>query len=195
MSQSNRRLSRPGLPGQRQSGSEGGRKGSPEPEFLVVGRIIRPHGIRGDLAMKVLTDYPERLPDRKTLYLGPSFQPYQVARVRPHRDGVIIQFEGIRTRDTAETLRDMLVHVHIDDAVPLEEDEYYQFQIYGLRVETEDGQILGELTDILETGANDVYVVTNQQGIEILLPVIPEVIRKVDVDEGVIIVTLLDGLL
>jgi 16S rRNA processing protein RimM len=94
----------------------------------------------------------------------------------------------------AEGLREQFVHVHVDDAVPLEDGEYYLFQIEGIQVVTEDGESLGHLSGLLETGANDVYVITTPEGDEILLPVIPDVIKKVDVPGGVMIVHLLEGL-
>jgi 16S rRNA processing protein RimM len=195
MGQTHRRASRPKPNKRYHSGSAGGTKGSPEPEFLVVGRIIKPHGIRGDLAMKVITDYPERLPEIETLYVGPAFEPYQVKRVRFHAGGTLMLFKGVEDRNAAELLRGMLVYVHIDDAVPLEEGEYYLFQIIGAQVVTGDGRVIGTLTDFLETGANDVYVITSPDNKEILIPVIPEVIKQVDVDKKVVTINLLDGLL
>ncbi len=195
MGQTHRRASRPKPNKRYHSGSAGGTKGSPEPEFLVVGRIIKPHGIRGDLAMKVITDYPERLPEIDTLYVGPAYEPYKVKRVRFHAGGTLMLFEEVEDRNAAELLRGMMVYVHIDDAVPLEEGEYYLFQIIGAQVVTGDGLVLGTLTDLLETGANDVYVITAPDGEEILIPAIPEVIRRVDANKKVITISLLDGLL
>jgi 16S rRNA processing protein RimM len=174
------------------SGSEGS---ASEPEFLVVGQIVRPHGIRGEVGMKIITAYPERLSQIETLFVGPGHQPYPVKRMRRHMDGMIIHLEGVLDRDEAETLRGMLVHIHIDDAVPLEEGEYYLFQIEGIRVVADTGQELGRLTDLIETGANDVYVITTSDNQEILLPAIPEVIQRVDTVAGVMTVHLLEGLI
>jgi len=145
--------------------------------------------------MKVLTAYPERLLSIPKLYLGDEYRPYRVGRMRRHAEGMLIFFDGVKDRDAAEALRGLMVHIHIDDAVPLEDGEYYLFQIEGIRVVTEDGTELGRLTDLLETGANDVYVVTAADGREVLLPVIPDVIRNVDVDAQVMTVRLIEGLL
>jgi 16S rRNA processing protein RimM len=145
--------------------------------------------------MKLMTAYPERLSQIGTLYVGPEYQPRLVKRMRRHSGGMILHFEGMADRDAAETLRGMFVHIHIDDAIPLEEGEYYLFQIEGIQVITDTGQVLGHLTDLIETGANDVYVITSPDGQQVLLPAIPEVIQKVDVVAGVMTVHLLEGLL
>lgn len=160
-----------------------------------MGQIVRPHGVRGEVGMKLLTAYPEHLFDVETLYLGEDYEPRQVTRMRRHSEGMIIHFSGMGDRDAAEELRGLMVHVHIDDAVPLEDGEYYLFQIEGIRVVTDTGDELGRLTGLLETGANDVYVVTRPDGGEVLLPVIPDVILKVDVAAQVMTVHLIDGLM
>lgn len=177
------------------SGSGGEQTGSSEPEFLIVGQIVRPHGVRGEVGMKLLTAYPERLPAIETLYLGEAYQPYQVSRMRRHSEGMLIQFRGVNDRNDADVLRGLMVHIHIDNAVPLEDGEYYLFQIEGIRVVTDAGDELGRLTGLLETGANDVYVVTTPEGREVLLPAIPDVIRNVDVSAQIMTVHLIDGLI
>lgn len=145
--------------------------------------------------MKTITDYPERLLDIETLYLGPDYDPFDVVRIRPHSEGMIILFDGIDDRDSAEDLRGLMAHVHIDDAVPLDEGEHYLYEIEGIRVVTDGGQELGRLTGVVETGANDVYVITSAEGREVLLPAIPDVIVKVDAEAQVMTVHLIDGLL
>jgi 16S rRNA processing protein RimM len=144
--------------------------------------------------MTLLTDYPDHLLTVPTLYLGAHRQPRRVARMRRHRDGMVVLFDSVADRDQAELLRDQEVFVHIDDAVPLEEGEYYLFELQGIRVVADTGEELGRLTGVLETGANDVYVVTTGDNQELLLPVIPQVILKVDIPGGLMIVHLLEGL-
>jgi 16S rRNA processing protein RimM len=195
MGRSRRRPSRHSSDGQPEPGSTSQSAGSPEPEYLIVGEIIRPHGVRGDVAMKSLTAYPERLGDIETLYVGEDFTPYQVKRIRPHQAGMIILFQGLSDRDQAEELRGEMVRIHMDDAVPLEDGEYYLFQIEGIRVVTDEGQELGHLTDYIETGANDVYIITTPEGSEVLIPAIPDVIRQVDLEAHVMTIRLLDGLI
>lgn len=165
-----------------------------EPQFLIVGRIVRPHGVRGEMAMLLMTDYPERLSRLKTLYIGEQHVGHTVKSIRPHRKGMLLAFDEVLDRDHAEQYRDEFVFVAIAQAVPLEEGEYYLYQIEGIRVIADTGEELGHITSLIETGANDVYVVKTGNGKEILLPVIPEVIRSVDVQNRVMIVHLLDGL-
>jgi 16S rRNA processing protein RimM len=169
-------------------------KQQPEPRFLAIGRIVRPHGVRGEVQMEILTDYPEHVADIPAVYVGPQRHRYEVKRARLHKKRLLLHLKGINDRDAAETLRGQLVEVAIEDAVPLEVDEYYEFQLVGLDVETEEGQELGELVGILDTmGANDVYVVHGLYG-EILLPAIEDVVREVDLEAGRMIVHLLPGL-
>ena len=175
----------------RRSGSEQ----PSEPEYLLVGRITRPHGVRGDVQMKLHTAYPERLAEAKRLFVGREHKPHDVETIRSHRAGLIVRFAGFNDRDAADALRNRDVYVHLDDAIPLEDGEYYLFQIEGMRVVTDTGEELGRLTDFFETGANDVYIVTTAEGKEILLPAIPDVILKVDVPAGVMTVHLLKGLI
>ncbi|NLH08793.1 MAG: 16S rRNA processing protein RimM [Chloroflexi bacterium] len=162
---------------------------------MIVGRVVRPHGVRGEIAMKVLTDYPERLADVEMLYVGPNHEPYTVEHVRSHKIGRLIKFKEVNDRDEAEALRELFVHVHISDAVPLEEGEYYLYQLEGMKVVTDEGVELGVLTGYIETGANDVYIITTPEGKEILIPAIPDVIKNVDLEAKAMTVTLLEGLI
>lgn len=172
----------------------------PEPPFLLLGRILRPHGIRGEVRIEVLTAYPERIGPQSRIYLGadPADRrravAYTVVHARPHQEYLILKLEGINDRSAADLLRAQYVMVALEDAVPLEEGEFYLFQAIGLQVYTDAGEHLGQVTDVLETGANDVYVVHGARG-EILLPAIDECVLRVDIAAQRMTVHLLDGLL
>jgi 16S rRNA processing protein RimM len=172
---------------------------TPEPRYLVVGRVLRPHGVRGDLRVEIITGSPERLGQHDHFYLAHPDSPeevrrYPVEEVRLHKDSLLLKLEGCDDCNEAELLRDMLVQVPIEEAVPLEEGEYYHFQIVGVQVETESGEWLGQVMEVLETGANDVYVVRGPRG-EVLLPAIEDVVRKLDIEEKRMVVHLLPGML
>jgi 16S rRNA processing protein RimM len=171
-----------------------------EPAFLLLGQVLRPQGVRGEVRINILTAYPERIIPGSVVYLSrdpddpDSAVEYVVAKVRSHQQYLILLFEGIHDRNEADLLRENYVMVALEDAVPLDEDEFYLYQAIGLKVFTEEGENLGEVIEILETGANDVYLVQGPRG-EILLPSIDEVIIDIDVDGGTMTVHLIDGLL
>lgn len=167
----------------------------PEPQYLAAGRILRPHGVRGELRVEVLTDYPEHFVALKVLYLGSQRQVHQVVSARIHKQHVLLKLQGCDDRDAADALRGSVVYVAISDAIPLEEAEYYEYQLEGLDVVTDEGEPLGELVEVLSVpGANDVFVVHGPQG-EILIPAIEDVVLDIDLDAGRMVIRLLPGLL
>jgi len=163
------------------------------PEFLVVGRVLRPHGVRGELLLEALTDSPGPLNGVDTVYLGDAAAPYPLAGAHLHRGRLLIRLQDCADRDAAEAFRGQLVQIRIGDAAPPPPGSYYYHQIVGLAVVTEEGEALGEVTEILETGSNDVYVVSGPSG-EILLPALTSVILKVDLEAKRMTVHLLEGL-
>ena len=166
----------------------------PEPLYLAVGRVARPHGVRGELRVELLTEFPERLATRERVYVGPEQRAYQVAEVRLHQRVALMRLVGCENRDAAEALRGALVYVAVEEAVPLEQDEYYEHQIEGLEVHTEEGQRLGEVVEVFTApGANDVLVVHGPRG-ELLIPVIEDVIVAVDIEAGHIVIRVVPGL-
>lgn len=172
--------------------------GSPpigEPEYLVVGFLRRPHGLKGEIVMDVHSDFPERLKTGLTLYVGEDYAPMTLASRRPHQDGLLVRFRGVKTPEEAGYYRNTWVYVPSADRPPLPPGEYYHHQLLGIAVITDEGQNLGVLTDILETGANDVYVVQGVDGREILLPAIPAVIIDIQVADRIMRVHPLDGLI
>jgi 16S rRNA processing protein RimM len=165
-----------------------------EPSFLAVARVRRPFGIRGELLLEILTDFPSRLSQYETLYAGDERRPYAVDSVRRHGEEMLLLLKNIHGRDEAERLRGKIFSIRVDDLPPLPKGVYYLHQIEGLEVFTEQGERLGRVKEILKTGANDVYVVQGDKG-EILLPAIPQVIRAVRLEEKRIVVRLMEGLL
>jgi 16S rRNA processing protein RimM len=170
------------------------------PDYLLLGEILRPHGVAGEVRMRILTAYPERLSELETVYLadntdGTDATEYLLESVRMHQGYALMKFEDVGDRDEADRLRQLYVMIAVEDAVPLEEGEFYLYQLIGLEVETEEGQPLGNITEVIETGANDVYVVNGAAYGEVLIPVTEETIVKTDIDAGKIVVKLPEGLL
>jgi len=171
--------------------------GSPpvgEPEYLVVGFLRRPHGVKGEILMDMHTDFPERLKTGMTVFLGDDRQPMVLTSRRPHAKGMLIRFRGVKTPEDAGLYRNTWVYVPTANRPELPDGEYYHHQLIGLNVVTDEGRELGTLTDIIETGANDVYVVRDADGRETLLPAIPAVVLEVQLADRQMRVHLLDGL-
>lgn len=157
--------------------------GSPrpgEPVFLAVGFLRRPHGIQGEILMEVLTDFPDRLRSGKLVYIGENHQPLHITHKRSQDQALLLTFAGIDTPEAAGNLRNQRVYIKADVLPELPEGEYYHHQLLGLKVINEDGLEVGTLTEIIETGANDVYVATSVEGKETLFPAIESVILDVD---------------
>ena len=170
--------------------------GSPngEPVYLTVGFLRRPHGVQGEIIMDLHTDFPERMKRGRKLFVGEDHQPMTLTSVRPHQSGLLVKFKGVETPEDAGAFRNHWVYVQSKDAPPLPEGRLYQHELFGFQVVDEAGSLLGELVEILETGANDVYVVRSDSGKEILLPAIPSVILDIDAGRRFMKVHLLEGL-
>jgi 16S rRNA processing protein RimM len=171
------------------------------PPYLLIGEVLRPHGIRGEVRMRLLTAYPERIATLGTVWLAesldaPTREAYQVEGMRMNPPYGLLKLKGIDDRTIAERLRGLMVMIDIDHAVPLEEGEFYLYQLIGLEVVQADGEPLGTLTDVLEAaGANDVYIVDSPVYGEVLIPVTPHTIIRTDMDARRLTVQLPEGLL
>ncbi len=161
--------------------------------FLAIGRVVAPRGVRGELKVAIETDTPERFLRTSRVFMGEDHKVYTVRTARLHQGNALLRLAGIETRDDAEAWRNAYVYVSLEDAVPLDDGEYYHHQIEGLRVRTTEGEDLGRVTEVLQTGANDVWVVRGRGG-EVLIPALKDVIVGVDLDAGAVTVALPEGL-
>lgn len=171
----------------------------PEPRFLAVGQVAGAHGLRGEIKVTVLTEDPERFARLSQVWLGRDEQqptPWPLEAYRLHKGRALLKLAGCDDRAMAESLRQHLVLVPLEEAIPLEEDEYYEHQIIGLEVWTASGERLGEVDEILYTGANEVYVVRSDRPgqRELLIPAIEEVVIEVDLEAGRLTIEPLEGL-
>lgn len=162
--------------------------------YIAIGRIATAHGIHGEVRVELHTDFPERFAPQVKLFMGEMLTPATIEYARPHKGQMLIKFVDFETRNEAETLRNQWLFVPEDEAVELEADTYWVHDIIGLQVQTENGEPLGTVTDVLFTGANEVYVVAEPNGKELLLPAIADVVQTVDLNAGVITVRLLPGM-
>lgn len=154
-------------------------------ERLTIAEVLKPQGIRGELKIKTFTDFPEDVKAFKTVYIDDT--PYKILSFRVGNDGAAyVGLRGVPDRNAAETLRGKLLKGEREDAPPLEEGRYYIVDILGLSCETEAGEVLGKVTDI-QNLASDVYTI-EKAGKRILFPAVKGVIKRVDIENGKLVV-------
>ncbi len=166
-------------------------------QYLRVGVITTTHGLKGELKIYPTVDDPKRFLDLKgvLLRLNKKERALEVEKVRFFKQMVIVKFKGLDRIEDVEAFRRGELYVSRENAVPLAEGEYYIGDLIDMEVRTTDGEVLGTLTDVMETGANDVYVVQSKKYGEILIPAIKQCIITVDVESARMVVDLLPGLL
>ena len=163
-------------------------------DVIVIGRIVAPIGIRGEVKVIVLTDFPERFGVGNELVIRLPNGESKLVKIesgRRHKDGLTLRLEGIGTRNDAEALRDSEFVIDKSELAELPEGEFYVFDIIGLKVVTDDGRECGEVTEVLQTGANDVYVTSTG----LCIPALKNVVAKVDFDKGEMVIRPVPGLL
>lgn len=172
--------------------------------WIVIGEVVGTQGNRGEIKVIPHTEFPERFAQMASVRLFSEHQenPYEVFQLessRFHKDALILKLEGVNSISEATQLRGMLIKVNEEELMPLPAGRFYIHQLVGLNCLSTDGQNLGTIVDVLQTGANDVYVVKPNPGItrlkEILIPVIPDVVIEIDPEQSRVLVDLLDGLL
>lgn len=166
-------------------------------QYLEIGQIVNTFGIKGMVKVVPFTDNVERFDELKKVYVVNKKirKEYEVQEVKYHKNMVLIKFKGIEKVEEAEALRNFYLEIDRKDAKPLEEGVYYIVDLLGLDVYTDKGTLLGKVDDIYNTGSNDIYVVKDEQGKQVLLPATSEVIKQVDLENKKITVHLLKGLI
>ena len=166
-------------------------------KYLEIGQIVNTFGIKGMVKVKPFTDDIKRFDKLETIYIEQQKvkKEYQIEEVKYHKNMVLIKFKGIDTIEKAEELRQNYILIDRDKEEPLEEGVYYIVDLIGLEVYTDEGIFLGKVDDIFNTGSNDVYVVKDELGKEILLPGIQEVLKNIDLEGKKITVHLIPGLI
>jgi len=158
-----------------------------EPTYLAIGR--------GEVKVDILTDFPERFEHMTSFYLGDERErePVTVLSSRFHGKHALLQLKGYPDRTAAERLRGLWLYIPLTEAMPLEEDEFYEHEVVGSRVETQEGELLGHIREVLFTGSNEVFVVQGSDG-DLLVPVTRDVVLEIDVPDGRVMVSLPPGL-
>lgn len=167
-------------------------------EFLEIGQIVNTFGIKGMVKVKPFTDdVIARYDNLKKVYIEihKSKKQYEIEEVKYHKDMVLIKFKGIDKIEEAELLRNAYLKVDRKDEPELEEGTYYIVDLLGLDVYSDEGNLLGKVDDIYNTGSSDIYVVKDELGKQILLPGISDVIKEINLEEGRIVVHIIKGLI
>jgi len=170
-----------------------GRREEVRPGFVAVGVVARPFGIRGELLVDVLADDLRYLSPGRTVYIGA--RPWVIEGCRLHQGRAIVKLAGVDDRNQAEGFRALYLEVPEEELAPLEEGEYYYYQLVGLRVRTTAGTDLGRVVRVMATGGgNQVLLVMGPLG-EVLVPAVDDFVREVDLERGLILVEEAPGLL
>lgn len=166
-------------------------------KYLEIGQIVNTFGIKGIVKIKPFTDDINRFDRLKKVYISNKNgkKEYQIQEIKYHKNMVLMKLEGVDTPEQADLLRQSYLLVDRADEEPLEEGVYYIVDLLGLEVYTDDNKLLGKVDDIFNTGSNDIYVVKDEMGKQILLPGIPDVLKNVDLEKGRITVHLIPGLI
>ena len=157
-----------------------------------MGYILAPWGIRGEVKVEVVTDFPERFAPQKVVYL--NTRPLEIESCHPHKQHLVVKLATIDSVEDAEKLRGQDLTIPRSELYPLPAGQYYTFQIIGLKVVTTEGQTVGRVTDIMKTGSNDVYIVEGKRG-EVLIPAIEDVVKSIDLKKGKMVIEAIEGLL
>jgi 16S rRNA processing protein RimM len=165
-------------------------------DFLAVGKIVNTHGVKGELRVIPMTSDISRFDYLLYTWIkvDGQYREYRVTGVRYHKQFVLVKLQGVDNMTDAEALKGCELLVDRQHARPLDEDEYFICDIIGMKV-YEDDRLLGELTEVLETGSNDVYVVTGENKKELLIPALKSVVTDVDLEKRIMHVKLPEGLL
>lgn len=160
---------------------------------LEIGQIVNTFGIKGFVKVVPYTNNVERFEKLKNVYI--KEKKFEIEEVKYQKNMVLLKFKGIDKIEDAENLRNSYIEIDRKDGIELEEGEYYIVDLIGLEVYTDEGVLLGNIDDIYNTGSNDIYVVKDELGKQILIPAISDVIKNINIEEKKIIVHLLEGLL
>jgi 16S rRNA processing protein RimM len=159
-----------------------------EPVFLVLGKLRRAHGVYGEIPLEVYTRMMELLTPGKKILIGDQHMPYFIQDIRWKQDLLILKLEGINDRSEASAFTNSLVYINSKELPKLSGDDFYLHEIVGLDVFEEEGRLIGVLEEILETGANDVYIIRDDSGRETLIPAIDDMILEIDIANNKMVV-------
>jgi 16S rRNA processing protein RimM len=166
-------------------------------ELLLIGQIGAPFGVRGQVKVKSFTDRPDHIARHvRTILVGEERAEYRLRRLSVHKPGLLIAtLEGVTTREAADELRGAEVYIRAAEAAPLASDEYFLHDLVGLAAHTVEGELIGTVREVLETGAGEVLVIARQGQADALVPMVNDFIAQLDIPGGKVMIRPIEGLL
>jgi 16S rRNA processing protein RimM len=172
--------------------SHSGSPQSGEPVYLTIGKLRRPHGVKGEILMEMMTEFSENIKPGIQVLVGIKKKPCTVSSIRQANKLWLVSLLGFEDCESVEIFRNQRIYMDAAQLKPLPVGRFYQHEVIGMQVLDENREVLGEVTDILVTGANDVYVIGTDSGEELLIPAIKSVIISMDRDTNAMIVHPMD---
>ncbi|MBC7766083.1 MAG: 16S rRNA processing protein RimM [Hyphomonadaceae bacterium] len=163
-------------------------------EQMTIGKIYNTHGIQGEVKVTPYTDDMSRFEDLTSVYVE-GFGEMKINKIKFANTHLIIKFEGIDSCEQGDKLREKLVKIDRALAVQLPDDRYFIIDLIGISVTLEDGSVLGKIDDVLQTGGTDVYIVKRAGKPDVLIPAIKQVVKSVDIEQKIMVITPMEGLL
>lgn len=170
---------------------------SQQPDYVIIGRITKPHGVRGAVKVEPITDDPNRFSLLEHVYIGPEDKPgdaVNIEKVQFQNKLIILSLANITSREAADGLRGKYLHIPADQALDLPDGSVYIYDLIGLKVYTNKNEFVGTVKDFQEYPASDMFVIENNER-EYLIPDVPDIVEEVNLEDGIIIINPIDGLL
>lgn len=149
---------------------------------IIIGKIGAAHGVRGDMKVYPLTDFPDRFNTIKKAFIDDK--EINIISTRYQNNFVVMKVKGVNSREEVARYTNKLLKINRSDVPPLNEGEYYSFDIIGLKVINQDDVVLGEIIEILKTGSNDVYITKTPEGKQLLIPALKKVVTEINIEDG-----------
>ena len=163
--------------------------------LVTIGKCVKPHGLKGEIGVKPITDFPERFEQTETVFAHCQRDPVrklEIEAVRAHSGGFLLKFKGVESKEQAAALRNYFLAVPEDELVILEEDEFWHWELEGLRALDFDGKEVGVLAEVIESPAHDLYLIKTPGGREHLVPAVREFVPEIDIEKGIVVVKILE---
>lgn len=164
-------------------------------DLVTIGKCVKPHGLKGEVRVKAITDFPERFEQTESVFAHQQKDPVtalEIESVRGHHGGLLVKFVGVDSIEAANKLRSHFLAVPDDELVELEEDEYWHWELEGLTAFSPAGEKLGQLKEVIQSPAHDLYLIETEQGRTHLVPAVHQYVPEINLEKSKVVVILPD---